>query len=226
VNKQSILWIILDLIFLIVFNTVFFTAVSGDATASVWIAYGFIHFAYIMVLVTTFLIRKSSSVAILGLSLYAISSSYFLLEMLAGIIFIFMKSESYKVSLCVQMILAGLYGIILIAHLLANERTAESIERYEGDVAYIKNTSARVNALIGKVNDKKVNKEIEKVYDFLHSSPTRTDISVYPIEAMVAKKVDELENLVYEEDISAIHAIATDILNLMDERNKKVRLIR
>ena len=45
-KKKIALWIILDLIFLIVFNTVFFVAGGADHPASVWISYGFIHFAY------------------------------------------------------------------------------------------------------------------------------------------------------------------------------------
>src|SRR5699024_4531039 len=102
-NKKSVLWILLDLIFLAVFNTVFFVAGGTDHTASVWISYGFIHFAYLMVLVTPFLIRKSSSAAVFGFSLYSISSTYFLLEFVVGLIFIFMKSESYKASLIVQV---------------------------------------------------------------------------------------------------------------------------
>ena len=69
-NKKSVLWILLDLVFLAVFNTVFFVAGGTDHTASVWISYGFIHFAYLMVLVTPFLIRKSSSAAVFGFSLY------------------------------------------------------------------------------------------------------------------------------------------------------------
>lgn len=57
-NKKSLLYILLDLIFLAVFNTVFFVVGGTEHPASVWIAYGFIHFSYIMVLVTPFLVRK------------------------------------------------------------------------------------------------------------------------------------------------------------------------
>ena len=61
-NKKTVLWIILDLIFLAIFNTVFFVMTGLQHPASVWISYGFIHFAYLMVIVTPFLIRKSSRI--------------------------------------------------------------------------------------------------------------------------------------------------------------------
>ncbi len=223
-NKKSILWILLDLIFLAVFNTVFFVAGGLEHTASVWISYGFIHFAYMMVLVTPFLIRKSSSAAVFGFSLYSISSTYFLLEFVVGLIFIFMKSESYKAALIVQVIIAGIYAVLLLSHLIANEHTADSVERHEEEVAYIKTASSRVKALVGKANDKKANKEIEKAYDTLHSSPSKTIATVRSIEANVMNKVAELEGAVSEQDTATIITVAGEIVALMEERNRKIRL--
>ena len=223
-NKKSALWILLDLIFLVVFNTVFFTAGGTDHTSSVWISYGFIHFAYLMVLVTPFLIRKSSSAAVFGFSLYSISSTYFLLEFVVGLIFIFLKSESYKVSLIVQVIIAGIYAVLLLSHLIANEYTADSVERHEEEVAYIKNAASRVKALVGKAKDKKANKEIEKAYDTLHSSPSKTVATVRSIESNVMNKVAELESAVSNQEAATIITTAGEIVALMEERNRKIRL--
>lgn len=223
-NKKSVLWILLDLIFLAVFNTVFFVAGGTDHTASVWISYGFIHFAYLMVLVTPFLIRKSSSAAVFGFSLYSISSTYFLLEFVVGLIFVFMKSESYKASLIVQVIVAGIYAVLLLSHLIANEHTADSVEQHEEEVAYIKTASSRIKALIGKANDKKANKEIEKAYDTLHSSPSKTVATVRSIESNVMNKVAELEGAVSDQDTATIITTSGEIVALMEERNRKIRL--
>lgn len=223
-NKKSVLWMLLDLIFLAVFNTVFFAAGGTAHTASVWISYGFIHFAYLMVLVTPFLIRKSSSAAVFGFSLYFISSIYFLLEFVVGLLFIFMKSESYKASLIVQVIVAGIYAVLLLSHLIANEHTADSVERHEEEVAYIKAASSRVKALIGKANNKKANKEIEKAYDTLHSSPSKTVATVRSIESNVMNKVAELEEAVFDQDTAKIITTAGEIVALMEERNRKIRL--
>lgn len=43
-NKKRILWILLDLVFLIIFNTIFFMLGGVHNKTSVWVAYGFIHF--------------------------------------------------------------------------------------------------------------------------------------------------------------------------------------
>lgn len=222
-NKKSILWILLDLVFLIVFNTVFFVAGGTSHSASVWIAYGFIHFSYLMVLATPFLIRKSSSSAIFGFSIYSISSTYFLVEFVVGVFFILMKQDSYKTSLIVQIVIAGLYAVILLSHLLANEHTADSVARHEAEVSYIKDAASKVKLLVGKLSDKKANKEIEKVYDALHASPTKSSYAVKEIEASIMDKIGELENAVTSQNLQKIPSIATTLISLVQERNQKLR---
>lgn len=223
-NKKSILRIQLGLIFLVVFNTVFFLVAGTDHTASVWISYGFIHLAYLMVLVTPFLIRKSSSAAVFGFSLYSISATYLFFEFVIGIVYIFMKSEFYKSALIVQIILSGIYAAFLLFHLIANENTADSIEQHEEEVAYIKTASSRVKALVGKANDKKANKEIEKAYYTLHSSPSKAINTVNSIESSVMNKIVELEISVSNQDNPTIISTSKEIVSLMKERNRKTHL--
>lgn len=223
-NKKSVLWIILDLIFLVVFNTVFFVATGFDHPASVWLSYGFIHFAYLMVLITPFLIRKSSSADVFGFSLYSISSTYFLIEFIVGLIFIFIGSESIKTSLIVQILIAGIYAVMLLSHLIANESTADSIERHEEEVSYIKTASSRVKQLVGKLDNKKANKEVEKVYDLLHSSPTRTISSVHSLEMEIKNIISDLESAVAAKDNDTAITLAGKLLQVIEERNRKIRV--
>lgn len=129
--KKTVLWILLDLVFLAIFNTVFFIAGGNDHPASVWLSFGFIHFAYLMVIATPLLVRKSSSAAVFGFSICSISSAYFLVELVTGLIFIFMRSESLKIPLVTQVILAGIYAVILLSTLLVNEHTSDAVEKRE-----------------------------------------------------------------------------------------------
>ena len=223
-KKKTALWISLDLVFLLVFNVVFFVAAGTKHPASVWIAYGFIHFAYLMVLVTPYLIRKSSSSAVFGFSIYSISSVYFLIQLVVGIVFICLKQESIKVSLIVQIIIAGIYAIILISNLIANESTAASIEKHEVEVAYIKESSSRVRSLIDKMEDKRANRAIEKTYDLLHASPAKSSSTVQSLEREILSLTRELETAVFEKDVNGIMA-ATEAINFKaEERNRRLKL--
>lgn len=224
-KKKMLLWILLDSVFLIVFNTVFFVAGGVSHPASVWISYGFIHFAYFMVMLTPLLIRKSSSSAVFGFSIYTISSVYFLTELIIGIVFIFLKQESYKPALIVQIIVAGLYAIMLIAHLIANESTADSIQKQEAEVAYLKNAASRVKILMDKASDKKAKKAIESVYDLLHSSPSKSSESVHSLEKSVLNMISDLENAVSAQSTEEILDITRNITSSIDERNRRLKQV-
>lgn len=223
-SKKTILWIILDLIFLVVFNTVFFTLSGLHHPASVWISYVLIHLAYLMVIITPALIRKSSNAAVFGFSLYSISSTYFLCEFVVGILFIILKSESIKAAVVVQIILAGIYGILLVSHMIANENTADNVNLHEEEVALIKEASSRVRALVGQAADKRANKEIERAYDMIHSSPSKSNQAVHSLESAVMNKISDLENAIRTGETDKIVEISRDIISTMDERNRRLRL--
>lgn len=223
-NKKSILWILLDLIFLIVFNTVFFLIAGTNHVASVWISYVFIHISYLMVLITPFLIRKSSQAHLFGLSLYTVSSVYFFVEFIVGIVFILLKQEKLNAALIVQIIIAAIYAVILIGILIANESTAETVEKHKEEVSYIKNAAASVKALIGKCNDKKADKAIERIYDLLHSSPTKSNMAVQKIEKNIISKIDELVVAGTAQDRDAVISIVNELEQLIEQRNATLKV--
>ena len=177
-----------------------------------------------MVLVTPFLVRKNSNAAVFGFALYSVSATYFFIEFVVGLIFVFVKSESYKASLVVQIIIAGVYAIMLIANMIANENTADSTERHEDEVAYIKRVSSRVKMLVGKSTDRNANKEMERVYDLLHSSPSKSSMTVKNEEAEIVDKIANLEGAVASNSASDIIAISNEIISLVEERNRKLRI--
>lgn len=222
--KKSILRILLGFVFLAVFNIVFFVVGGTEHPASVWIFYGFVHFSYLMVIITPFLVRKSSSAAVFGFTLCSVSKLYFLGEFVIGLILVLVKKESYKVSLTVQIIMAGIYAVLLIANIIANEDTADSIERHERENAYIKSAASRVKLLMGKSSDKKVNRAVERVYDLLHSSPSRSSITVENEEAGIVDRIAILERAVAGGSGTDVIAVSDEIIALIEERNRKLKI--
>jgi len=126
------LWTLLNSLFLIVFNLLFFVLADIESfKSSVWISFGFIHFAYFVLLLTPVLVRKSKVETDYRKPLYLITGAYFLIAFLVGITFILTSPETIKVTLTVQTILATLFLGWLLVHLLANEHTANSIAERE-----------------------------------------------------------------------------------------------
>jgi apolipoprotein N-acyltransferase len=223
-KKTTILWAILDLIFLIIFNAVFFVLGGFKQPASVWISYGFIHFAYLMLVFTPKLIRPGKSAAVFGFSLYVISSVHFLIELIVGTVFIVYASESYKALLLIQIIITALYGVFLISYLIANEHTADTEEKRQSQIEYVKIASVKLKGLVEKVGDKEAKKKVEKVYDAIYSSPVKSYPALAQIENHILQSIDELENAVSTENKGIIISLAGSLLESINERNRRLKI--
>ena len=103
-NKKRILWILLDLVFLIIFNTIFFLLGGVHNKSSVWVAYGFIHFSYIMLLFTPSLCKRRTEQIEMRLSVDSVSLLYFWVTFVIGVVFIIVKPDICKSKISVIMV--------------------------------------------------------------------------------------------------------------------------
>jgi hypothetical protein len=190
---------------------------------SVWASYSFIHFAYLMLLLTPRLIRREKSSAVFGFSLYSISAIYFLIEFAAGIVFILFYSENYKIVFLVQICIAGLYGIILIANMIANEHTANAEEERHYQIAYVKDASSKIKELLDKINDNEARKKVANIYDAINSSPVKSHTGLMETEQKILASIDELKDAVSTGDKESIISLATRLLSTVNERNMRLR---
>ncbi len=101
---------------------------------------------------------------------------------------------------------------------------ADAVVKHEEEVSYIKNASTSLKTLIGKVESKKANKAIEKVYDLLHSSPAKSNMIVRPIEMNIISRIDCLQTMVMSNDEEAIIAETKELEMLIEQRNAKLKL--
>jgi L-asparagine transporter-like permease len=126
-KRINIFNLLLESLFLVVFNLLFFAL--GDTSTfktAVWISYGFIHFAYFTLLCTPLFVRKSSEAHIYRRPLYLITACYFIIELITGVTLILIAPETVKATIIIQMILATIFGGLLLVNLITNEHTANN----------------------------------------------------------------------------------------------------
>ncbi len=222
-NRKNILWIILDLIFLVVFNVLFFVLGGTKHELSAWIAYVFIHFAYLMLIITPFLLRNCSRTDIFGFAVYLVSSVYFIMVFVINVVFISINFSNSKICIAVNTVLAGIYGIMLVAQLIANENTADSIQKHETELEYVRNCSSRLKSIENNTTDKELRKKVETIYDLIHSSPVKSDSSVKKLETRIAELIGELEKT-NTGDSDEYISVINEIKKNAEERNRKLLL--
>ena len=187
------LWFLLNSLFLIVFNLLFFMLCDlGNANASVWISYVFIHVAYLALLLTPFLVRKSVAEIDYRRPLYTVTTSWFLTQLLVGVALIVIAPDSVKVTINIQVVLAGIFLALLVANLLANEHTADNAERHEAELQYVKESSAKLHSFLQQITDRATVKKVERVYDLIRSSPARSNAGVRSLEQQIISEIERI----------------------------------
>ena len=222
--KKNILSTILCLIFLIIFNLIFYMTGGTVRPVSVWISYGFIHIAYLFLVCTTLFVKPGENAALFGMTLGAVSGVYFIVELIVGSAFILIASEGYKACVIVHAVITGIYVIILIINILANDTTATAQKRHNAEVNYLKETCMILHEIMEQVGDKSARKKVEKLYDLMQSSPAKSRRDVQELEFQIIESLEQLNEKAAAINSEEVERQIEKIQRLARERNRRLRL--
>ena len=225
--KKNILTIILNTVFIVVFNTLFFLNGGTQHIASIWITYGFLHFAYLMVLITALITALRGSYPVLSQTIiYIISLLYFVIELFFAIVSFVIKTQNIKLIVSIEIIITGLYAIILIINLLTDNSIVNKQQRYESENNFIKGISAQIKYIESIVTDKYAKSKLESLYYLVHSSPSKSSDSVRFYENEIMRSISVLDESVANNNISDIIRISKEIEKLVNKRNFELKMMR
>lgn len=221
--KNKILSIIKNLAFLIAFNIIYFVIWGFENSLSVWLSYGFIHLAYVL-LVLSPKFDSVDKMPLLSASTVSITFAYFLMELIAGMVFIILQENYVKVSITVQIGILVLYVILVVVNLTYNNITNDNIAERQTEIAFVKIYSSKLEALKNEVENTDLSKEIEDLYYLLHSSPVKSNLSVKDLESNIAHTIDELSNAIMTENYELAKNLISSIDKKIKERNRLLSL--
>jgi len=224
--KNKALTILMDIVFLIVFNVIFFVVIGTDRGAAGWVCYAFIHVAYLALILTRFAIKDGKSKAVFGFSLYWLSSIYFVLELIVGLTFLLVNQIGFKISLLVQLIMFGIYLVLFIANMRANESTAAAEEKRAGEQQFVRFATLRLQSVFGNVTDPTLKKKVEKAYDTIRTSPVGTVAEAWEAENAIVQMIGQLEVAVAGGDLGTGNLLADRIVQTAEQRTRQISMSR
>lgn len=222
--KKNILTVILDTVFIVVFNTLFFLNGGIQHVASVWIAYGFLHFAYLMVLVTPLIASKGFTADFSKTTTYTISLLFFFIELIFAVITFITKTEHIKLIISIETIICGIYIIILVINLFADDSLANKQQQHEFENNFIKGISNQIKYFQNSVSDSKTKYKLENLYYLAHSSPSKSSDSVRFYENEIIRNINVLDEAIANNNTSDIIRISEEIEKLLNRRNFELKI--
>jgi len=223
-SKNRKLWIILDLIFVVVFNVLFFMISGFDHKTSVWAAYVFIHVAYVLLIVTPKFIEGENTSNAIDVPIYTISVFFFLAEFVINIFLIVIKIGSVKPVFIVNLIVIAIYAYLIISNMIANNKTSTDIKRQSLEAYFIKSASENLRIIKGRSNDQ-VKDIIERLCDKISASQTKSNSEVADLERDIIDMIGQLGDAVDCDDIEKIEQLTKGITRKVDDRNSRLRIL-
>jgi len=190
--KKIILLVVISLIFLISFNLLFFLLGGVERTTTEWISYGFIHFAYLCILLIPLFCKKKKGRTVLNASLYLRSLFYFIVALIAGIVFITWNPEEILWPTIIQTVIAATFLIMQLMSVTANEVTDESLERQSKEKVYIQELASNMRETMQSAQDPEVRKKLRGVYEVLNNASIGSCPEAEEIELQLAANVNAL----------------------------------
>lgn len=194
--KKNIFKVIIALIFLVLFNLLFFL-IGGTQQSDVnWTCYGFIHVAYLCILITPLLSKSKKGLEVISYSLYLRATFYFFTELVVGVLCMVIAPESITWPLIIQSVLLAIFLILQFMSALANDATAQSIEKQKEESIYIKDLAQRIKNSMRYISDADTKKQVVRCYDLVNNSPIESFSQAIDAELRLRNAIETLCNAI------------------------------
>lgn len=216
--KTTLIRIVFTLVFLVVFNTLFFLLSGTDNPTSVWVSYAYIHVAYFTILFLPVLKTKGDASYYLSSVLYGQAITYFLLELIAGVVFIIYRMESPVWSLVVQTALWLIFVILILGNAWANQATAQSLEKRKQDIDAYQSMRMSLKRLMAKTDKPDLKRLIADCSDKLEASSSRQTQESEKIDIEIEQTIASLRQSITGDDVEESTSLARQLAGLIEER--------
>ena len=227
--KRTFLGILVpSAMFIAIFNLLLF--VIGDAsefTASVWISYAFIHFAFLVSVISPLVTSGKRDFARQSNSSYFVTGIYFGLAFVIGLIFILVAPTGdggVRASWLIQVILFALFVIAFAPICMANSHTNEELARQGREARFIQDAASRIKLLRDSVTDGNIIAELDVLSIAISSSPIKSSPDVRDLEINLMLQISELEELVDGNRVDEAVALVKKINRAVKERNRILQI--
>lgn len=160
------------------------------------------------------------------LPLLTVSRSAAILTLVLGAALMLIPDCPAWIAAIVCVLLLAFQALALIKTSWAADEVARIDEKVKTRISFIRNLTAEAEGLVARAKSDAVRKECQKVYEAVRYSDPMSNEALAGIEAENTAKMRELAAAVGADDVMKATEIAEEIVILLDDRNKKCKLLK
>lgn len=228
-NIYSICWTIL----LVLFNLVAFlipNEVAGISKSSggFWIGYISVTVAFVGQLVCAHYAFRQENLQkfFYNVSLIAISYSATFLTIVVGALCMVILVVPAWIGAIVCLLALGFSAISVLKAKAAADIVDEIDRKIKVQTFFIKSLTMDMESLMPRAQSEEIKTELRKVYETIRYSDPMSSDALTNIEAQITLKLDSLPKSVESGDIEGVRAKVDELMILLNDRNKKCKLLK
>lgn len=206
----------------VLFNVISF-AVPTTKTSTFWIAYAFSAVAFAsQIAIWKFAFKGADNLKskFFGIPLIIVGIIYLFVQIVAFAVFMALHLTESWIAIVVCTLILGISAICFIATETGRKEINRVEENVEKKVFYIKSLQVDIEMLASTETDSDTKAALTKLAEKVCFSDPMSNTALFDLEGKIADKVRELKAAAEKP------AIITELNSLIDERNKKIKLLK
>lgn len=217
---------------LAVFNVITFAvpiAVNVNKfTPSFWIGYSFITLMFIAQLVCSisFFKQDSNDKRFLNIPVISLSYTALLVSIIVGAVAMAVPFIPYWVGIVLDVLIVAFYAIAIISSKAAADTIENIDKKVKAQTFFIKSLTVDAESLLLRANSDETKAIAKKVYEAIRYSDPMSNEALSPVESQITIKFNEFSNAVIEDDKPLADTLGNELIILVNDRNKKCKLLK
>lgn len=217
-KNNKVLYGIIGIVALAIVNVVVFLSLKEYTTAR-WINIAGLNLSIIVFWAAGIIIGDKSE-KFLGYARFPIVAAYSVITFIISALFILINVKNVALSIIVQVILLGLFAIVMCTNTMANNTSRNITNTDKANYNKLIDMAKRIELIMQSVDDREVYKKIEKAYDSVKNANVTLQEDSTQIDNDIMQAIGVLEVAVQNKNTDMTEEQINKINNLIARRNQ------
>ena len=223
-----IVWAVLVVIFnVIVFVTPNEIAGVSKFDGSFWVGYIFIMLTFIVQLgIAWYSLKDDITKTFYKMPLLSISYGSIIAMMVVGTICMVVQGFPVWLGIILCLLVLAFSIVSMMQAQAVASVICEIDTKIKNKTFFIKSLTVDMDSLVARASSTEMTEELKKVYEVVRYSDPMSSDALSGVESTITIKVSELSDCVGKADMEGVKALAKEIVILLNDRNKKCKLLK
>ena len=223
-KKKNGLIIAIYLIILVIYNVLAFV-LCKTLNSVFWCSYGFLAVTYILHVVVQLIFTNEANKnkQFIKLPMFILSSLFVFVQLIINVVFLDLKDKTdIKTVAVVHGIWLAIYVISLLIFIIIKNNVQKRTDEIKQNTLFVKGISIDVEMMMRNCGDSEIKKTLNKLHDVVLYADPMSNKYVEAEEEEIMDNMVELKNVMSAGDFVTAGMLCYRLMNLFEERNKKI----